>query len=41
MSRRVTSGNLPYAAGAAVRDPSRASRGGPGRLWPPRDARDV
>src|ERR1700742_3096702 len=27
--------------GAAVRVASRASRGGPGRLWPPRDARDV
>ena len=25
----------------AVRGASRASRGGPGRLWPPRDARDV
>ena len=30
-----------FRAGAAVRGPSRASRGGPGRLWPPRDARDV
>ena len=30
-----------FAAAAAVRVASRASRGGPGRLWPPRDARDV
>jgi hypothetical protein len=30
-----------FAAWAAVRVASRASRGGPGRLWPPRDARDV
>src|SRR6185312_2751451 len=30
-----------FGALAAVRGASRASRGGPGRLWPPRDARDV
>ena len=30
-----------FAAAPAVRGASRASRGGPGRLWPPRDARDV
>ena len=29
------------AAAPPVRVASRASRGGPGRLWPPRDARDV
>src|ERR1700753_396714 len=34
------SGPVLHAA-APVRVASRASRGGPGRLWPPRDARDV
>jgi hypothetical protein len=30
-----------FGALAAVRGASRASRGDPGRVWPPRDARDV
>jgi hypothetical protein len=34
-------GTASSAAGAAVRGVSRASRGDPGWVWPPRDARDV
>src|SRR6185312_3673536 len=34
-------GTASVRAPAAGARPSRASRGGPGRLWPPRDARDV
>ena len=39
-SGRPAGEGLRVERAAAVRGASRASRGGPGRLWPPRDARD-
>ena len=39
--RSLRPGRARVRTPAAGVGPSRASRGGPGRLWPPRDARDV